>query len=130
MKKELDEKTIFKHFLKYLECNAAHQLILDTIDKLKENNEIINKQLFKIYLTKTISTELEKQTEIDQFKMKEIKTPTFFFTANHFFCENVVLPAKLRHVLRPYRIVLFRRRHDGFHGNLVKSQIRKMQDVL
>ena len=61
--------------------------------------------------------------------MKEIKTISFFFPPDHFSRKDIILLFQDRNILKPQRIIRLRRCHHRLHGNLVKAQIRKMQDI-
>ena len=62
--------------------------------------------------------------------MKELKTLSFFFSANIFQRQPVVLRKELWHILHAQRIILLFVRHHWLHGNLLKSLIGEMDHIL
>ena len=62
--------------------------------------------------------------------MEEIKTFSFFFSADIFPCQLIVLFKNRRHILPAKRIVLCICRHHRLHGDLLKSLVRQVFDIL
>ena len=62
--------------------------------------------------------------------MEEMKTSSFFFPSNHFFCQLVILLQNGGDILLPDSIVFLRLRHHRLHGYLFEAQIRKMEHIL
>ena len=61
--------------------------------------------------------------------MKELKTLSISFSANIFLRKPVILGEKLRHVLHAKGIVFLFIRHNGLHGNLLKSLVGQMNHI-
>ena len=61
--------------------------------------------------------------------MEEIETPILFLPFQHFFSQNIVLLKKNRKVLFLNRVRLVGRCHDRLDRDLVKAEVRQMENV-
>ena len=61
--------------------------------------------------------------------MKEINTFSFFFSADQFHGQFIILFEDARNVLPADRILLILGRNNRLNGNLLKAQIRQMHHI-
>src|SRR5699024_8439247 len=62
-------------------------------------------------------------------EMEEIKSLSFLLSFDHLFCQNIVFLQDLGNVLSPDGIFLRIGSHYRLYGNLLESQIRKMEYI-